>query len=196
MIEEGKPVSRPVRNVQSPVSPLMWSAILRHLLMGNLRKGTPRYCRSHPKAYRLPSQPKRSALVCESLNLRSASRSGSPLRTAPFRFQARFDIDPGRRNGVDIDTIRAWLGHVKLHTTKLYAEFDFVTRPVRYRCATGQDCRTTCRGSKIPSLGWSDTGTQRRVRNWCCMRPNQPWQQQVFRKDMEWGGEPITVWGV
>jgi site-specific recombinase XerD len=28
------------------------------------------------------------------------------------------------RAGVDINTIRAWLGHVSLHTTNIYAEVD------------------------------------------------------------------------
>ena len=29
------------------------------------------------------------------------------------------------RSGVDINTIRAWLGHVSLDTTNIYAEIDF-----------------------------------------------------------------------
>ena len=32
------------------------------------------------------------------------------------------------RAGVDLNTIRAWLGHVKLDTTNIYAEIDFETK--------------------------------------------------------------------
>jgi site-specific recombinase XerD len=32
------------------------------------------------------------------------------------------------RAGVDIDTIRGWLGHVSLDTTNVYAEVDFETK--------------------------------------------------------------------
>ena len=32
------------------------------------------------------------------------------------------------RAGVDLNTIRAWLGHVKLDTTNIYAEIDLETK--------------------------------------------------------------------
>jgi site-specific recombinase XerD len=32
------------------------------------------------------------------------------------------------RSGVDINTIRAWLGHVSLQTTNVYAEVDLETK--------------------------------------------------------------------
>jgi site-specific recombinase XerD len=32
------------------------------------------------------------------------------------------------RSGVDINTIRAWLGHVSLDTTNIYAEIDLETK--------------------------------------------------------------------
>jgi integrase/recombinase XerD len=32
------------------------------------------------------------------------------------------------RAGIDINTIRAWLGHVSLETTNVYAEIDFETK--------------------------------------------------------------------
>jgi site-specific recombinase XerD len=32
------------------------------------------------------------------------------------------------RAGVDINTIRGWLGHVSLHTTNIYAEIDLETK--------------------------------------------------------------------
>lgn len=32
------------------------------------------------------------------------------------------------RSGVDINTVRAWLGHAKLDTTIIYAEIDFKTK--------------------------------------------------------------------
>jgi integrase/recombinase XerD len=32
------------------------------------------------------------------------------------------------RAGVDINTIRAWLGHVSVHTTNIYAEIDLETK--------------------------------------------------------------------
>jgi len=32
------------------------------------------------------------------------------------------------RAGVDINTIRGWLGHVSLETTNIYAEVDFETK--------------------------------------------------------------------
>ena len=35
--------------------------------------------------------------------------------------------------GVDINTIRAWLGHVSLDTTSIYAETDLATKSGRWR---------------------------------------------------------------
>ena len=32
------------------------------------------------------------------------------------------------RSGVDINTVRAWLGHAKLETTNVYAEIDLETK--------------------------------------------------------------------
>jgi integrase/recombinase XerD len=37
--------------------------------------------------------------------------------------------------GVDINTIRAWLGHVSVEITNVYAEIDFETRPEPWRNA-------------------------------------------------------------
>ena len=38
------------------------------------------------------------------------------------------------RAGVDINTIRAWLGHVSLDTTNVYAEIDFETKAKAIAC--------------------------------------------------------------
>ena len=43
----------------------------------------------------------------------------------PLRRQTGADLEAGLlRAGVDINTIRAWLGHVSLNTTNIHAEID------------------------------------------------------------------------
>ena len=43
------------------------------------------------------------------------------------------------RAGVDINTIRAWLGHVSLDTTNIYAEIDLETKArALAKCDVGQ----------------------------------------------------------
>jgi site-specific recombinase XerC len=38
------------------------------------------------------------------------------------------------RAGVDINTIRAWLGHVSIDTTNIYAESDLEMKAMRWAC--------------------------------------------------------------
>jgi integrase/recombinase XerD len=38
------------------------------------------------------------------------------------------------RGGVDINTIRAWLGHVSLQTTNVYAEVDLEMKAKALKC--------------------------------------------------------------
>lgn len=53
------------------------------------------------------------------------------------------------RAGVDINTIRAWLGHVSLETTNVYAEIDFETKAKALaKCEAAGNCG--------PRLHWRD----------------------------------------
>ena len=45
------------------------------------------------------------------------------------------------RSGVDLNTIRAWLGHAKIDTTAVYAEIDLETKAKAVAsCDSGQAC--------------------------------------------------------
>lgn len=50
------------------------------------------------------------------------------------------------RAGVDINTIRAWLGHVSLRTTNIYAETDLQTKArALASCAPAEDATTAAK---------------------------------------------------
>jgi site-specific recombinase XerD len=53
------------------------------------------------------------------------------------------------RSGVDINTIRAWLGHVSIDTTNIYAEIDLETKAKALACC---DCEIT--DGKKPRKSW------------------------------------------
>ena len=54
------------------------------------------------------------------------------------------------RAGVDINTIRAWLGHVSIDTTNLYAEVDLETK-AQMLAACG-----SFTAGKVPTRRWRD----------------------------------------
>jgi site-specific recombinase XerD len=55
--------------------------------------------------------------------------------------------------GVDINTIRAWLGHVSLDTTNIYAETDLATKErALATLARGKTLRTTGGWSRQPDV--------------------------------------------
>ena len=55
--------------------------------------------------------------------------------------------------GVDINTIRAWLGHVSLNTTNIYAETDLATKKRALETlAGGNTCRSIGGWSRQPDL--------------------------------------------
>ncbi len=56
------------------------------------------------------------------------------------------------RSGVDINTIRAWLGHVSLDTTHVYAEVDFEMKAKALECCDFPDEVAVKRWRKGPSL--------------------------------------------
>jgi integrase/recombinase XerD len=57
------------------------------------------------------------------------------------------------RGGVDINTIRAWLGHVSLQTTNVYAEVDLEMKAKALKCMdTGGGLGATKRWHKQPGL--------------------------------------------
>jgi len=57
------------------------------------------------------------------------------------------------RSGVDIDTIRAWLGHVSLNATHVYAEVDFDMKAKALACVDIADLSVSPPRSKaIPTL--------------------------------------------
>ena len=57
------------------------------------------------------------------------------------------------RSGVDIDTIRAWLGHVSLDTTHVYAEVDFAMKAKALACVDIADLSVSPpRRKAIPTL--------------------------------------------
>jgi integrase/recombinase XerD len=57
------------------------------------------------------------------------------------------------RGGVDINTIRAWLGHVSLQTTNVYAEVDLEMKAKALKCMdTGGGLRVQRRWHKRPDL--------------------------------------------
>lgn len=49
------------------------------------------------------------------------------------------------RSGVDVNTIRAWLGHAKLDTTMIYAELDLETKARAIACSEGVGHGATAR---------------------------------------------------
>ncbi len=53
------------------------------------------------------------------------------------------------RAGVDINTIRAWLGHASINTTHVYAEFD-----LKMKAKALAKCDLT--GDTIPGKHWAD----------------------------------------
>jgi site-specific recombinase XerD len=57
------------------------------------------------------------------------------------------------RSGVDINTVRAWLGHVSIDTTNVYAEIDLETKAnALARLAIPGDRETNRRWAKDPAL--------------------------------------------
>lgn len=54
------------------------------------------------------------------------------------------------RSGVDISTIRAWLGHVSIDTTNVYAEVDLATKARMLTACVGFDDTPT------PARRWRD----------------------------------------
>lgn len=46
------------------------------------------------------------------------------------------------RSGVDLNTIRAWLGHAKLDTTAIYAEIDLEAKAEAIACCDGEELAT------------------------------------------------------
>jgi integrase/recombinase XerD len=57
------------------------------------------------------------------------------------------------RAGVDINTVRAWLGHVSLDTTNVYAEIDLETKAQALaKCDVTQGHKTTRRWANDPEL--------------------------------------------
>jgi site-specific recombinase XerD len=57
------------------------------------------------------------------------------------------------RAGVDINTIRAWLGHVSLNTTNVYAEIDLEMKTkAQQKCQVTEDPKTTRRWRQDPQL--------------------------------------------
>ena len=57
------------------------------------------------------------------------------------------------RAGVDINTIRAWLGHVCLNTTNIYAEIDLEMKTkALQKCQVTEDPKTTRRWRQDPQL--------------------------------------------
>jgi integrase/recombinase XerD len=54
---------------------------------------------------------------------------------------------------VDINTVRAWLGHVSLDTTNIYAEIDLETKAKALaKCAVGDAPKPKPRWRKDPGL--------------------------------------------
>lgn len=57
------------------------------------------------------------------------------------------------RAGVDINTIRGWLGHVSIDTTNIYAEIDLETKAKALaKCAVAQDGQSKRRWRGQPEL--------------------------------------------
>ena len=57
------------------------------------------------------------------------------------------------RAGVDINTIRAWLGHVSINTTNIYAEVDLEMKAkARATCDVGETNQSKNRWSEDPGL--------------------------------------------
>jgi integrase/recombinase XerD len=56
------------------------------------------------------------------------------------------------RAGVDINTIRAWLGHVSLDTTHIYAEVDLEMKAKALACVDISNLKTKVQQCKLPSL--------------------------------------------
>ena len=56
------------------------------------------------------------------------------------------------RSGVDINTIRAWLGHVSLDTTHIYAEVDLEMKAKALARVDISDLQTKSRPRTLPSL--------------------------------------------
>jgi hypothetical protein len=57
------------------------------------------------------------------------------------------------RAGVDINTIRAWLGHVSLDTTQVYAEVDLDMKTKALACVDIADLPVSpSRGKAMPSV--------------------------------------------
>jgi len=57
------------------------------------------------------------------------------------------------RAGVDINTVRAWLGHVSLDTTNIYAEIDLETKAKALaKCDVSNDQKSNRRWANDPEL--------------------------------------------
>ena len=56
------------------------------------------------------------------------------------------------RSGVDINTIRAWLGHVSLDTTHVYAEVDMEMKATALATVDIKGLPQTPRSTQMPSL--------------------------------------------
>ena len=57
------------------------------------------------------------------------------------------------RAGVDINTVRAWLGHVSLDTTNIYAEIDLETKAKALaKCEVSEASKPKTRWREDPGL--------------------------------------------
>ena len=56
------------------------------------------------------------------------------------------------RMGVDLNTIRAWLGHASLDTTNIYAEVDFATKAKALACCASAEGGPTAPWKEAPGL--------------------------------------------
>jgi site-specific recombinase XerD len=85
---------------------------------------------------------KKAAVVVPSLERKRVSPHTLRHTTAVFLLRA----------GVDINTIRAWLGHVSINTTQLYAELD-----LEMKAKALSACEVTA--ETIPAGHWSDNAS-------------------------------------
>jgi integrase/recombinase XerD len=77
-----------------------------------------------------------SGIVSQVFNLKgsrlknAAERVPSPktMRISPHTIITRLQLSPAPRAGVDLNAIRARLGHVSLHTTNIYTDTDLALK--------------------------------------------------------------------
>jgi len=73
------------------------------------------------------------------------------------------------RAGVDINTIRAWLGHVSLDTTHIYAEVDMEMKAKALACVDISDLKTKAPKGALPSLmAFLDALWSQHIEKICC----------------------------